>query len=251
MVQQILIRADDLGYCEGINYGIGKTVRDGIVRSVGLMPNMPSAAHGLSLLEGCSVCLGQHTNICVGRPLTDPSRIPSLCDSDGNFKTSKVYRTAEKDFVALDEVVLEIEAQYQQFVKLTGRQPGYFEGHAVRSANFFKGLEIVAARHGLPLLKMGFAGPVLFRHTLLYSWLESSRPDYHPFETLQRACEGSYEANGCPMLVLHPGYLDAYILHTSSLTIPRTEEVEMACSQTAQDYLRERNIRVVTYDELD
>ena len=29
------------------------------------------------------------------------------------------------------------------------------------------------------------------------------------------------------MMVLHPGYLDAFILNTSSLTIPRTQEVEM------------------------
>ena len=69
MVQQILIRADDLGYCEAVNYGIAKTVREGIVRSVGVMPNMPAAMQGISLLEGCDVCLGQHTNICVGRAL--------------------------------------------------------------------------------------------------------------------------------------------------------------------------------------
>ena len=93
MVQQILISADDLGYCEAVNYGIAKTVREGIVRSVGVMPNMPAAMQGISLLEGCDVCLGQHTNICVGRPLSDPTRIPSLCTADGNFKSSKTFRT--------------------------------------------------------------------------------------------------------------------------------------------------------------
>lgn len=250
MVQQILIRADDLGYCEAVNYGIAKTVREGIVRSVGVMPNMPAAMQGISLLEGCDVCLGQHTNICVGRPLSDPTRIPSLCTADGNFKSSKTFRTTQEDFVVLDEVILEIEAQYSRFVQLTGRQPSYFEGHAVRSENFFKGLEIVAQRHDLPLLKMGFNGPVLFRNTWLYSWLESSRAGYQPFDTLRRACESNYNDRECPMLILHPGYLDNYILQTSSLTIPRTLEVEMACNRATKIYLQECGVRVVTYDEL-
>nr|WP_308723622.1 hypothetical protein [Lactiplantibacillus plantarum] len=34
-------------------------------------------------------------------------------------------------FVDLNEVVLQIEAQYQKFVALVGGKPDYFEGHAV------------------------------------------------------------------------------------------------------------------------
>ena len=40
-MKQILIRADDLGYSEGVNYGIAKAVNEGVVKSVGVMPNMP------------------------------------------------------------------------------------------------------------------------------------------------------------------------------------------------------------------
>ena len=70
-MKKILVRADDLGYCEGVNYGIAKSVKDGIIRSVGLMPNMPDAEHGLKLLEGLPVCLGH----CIpGRE----KHIPSL-----------------------------------------------------------------------------------------------------------------------------------------------------------------------------
>lgn len=155
-MKRLLIRADDLGYSEGINCGIAAAVAAGLVRSVGVMTNMPAAVHGLGLLYGRQLCLGQHTNICVGRPLTDPARIPSLCTPEGEFKPSRAYREAAKegrDFVVLDEAIEEIEAQYRQFKALTGREPGYFEGHAVASANFFQGLEIVAQRHGLPYLR--------------------------------------------------------------------------------------------------
>lgn len=45
-MKKLIIRADDLGYSEAVNRGIEKTVREGVVRSVGLMPNMPTAASG-------------------------------------------------------------------------------------------------------------------------------------------------------------------------------------------------------------
>lgn len=254
MSKRILIRADDLGYCEAVNYGIAKSVRDGIIRSAGVMPNMPAAAHGLALLNGIPVCYGQHTNICVGRPLTDPALIPSLCQENGEFRTSQAYRDAAKrgeDFVVLEEVILEIEAQYQKFVELTGRQPGYFEGHAVASSNFFKGLEIVAKRHNLPYLEMSMGGPAIFRHTKLYASMDSMLPDYSPVESLKKAALCDYGDDGCCMFVCHPGYLDDYILKTSSLTIPRTQEVAMAVDPELKIWLKKNDIVVVTYDDLE
>ena len=85
-MKRLLLRADDLGYSEAVNYGIAKTVREGLIRSVGLMPTMPAARHGLALLEGMDICLGQHTDICIGRPAADPALIPSLVDETGMFK---------------------------------------------------------------------------------------------------------------------------------------------------------------------
>ena len=86
---RLIVRADDLGYSEAVNYGIEKSIKDGIVHSVGLMPNMPAAAHGLRLLEGTGVCIGQHTNLCLGKPCADPSLIPGLLDENGNLKRSR------------------------------------------------------------------------------------------------------------------------------------------------------------------
>ena len=39
-MKYLLIRADDLGYSEGVNYGIAAAVAAGLVRSVGVMTNM-------------------------------------------------------------------------------------------------------------------------------------------------------------------------------------------------------------------
>lgn len=39
-MRRLLVRADDLGYCEAVNYGIARAVKDGIVRCVGVLANM-------------------------------------------------------------------------------------------------------------------------------------------------------------------------------------------------------------------
>lgn len=255
-MKRLLIRADDLGYSEGVNHGIAKTVIDGMVRSVGVMTNMPTAAHGLSLLQGHPVCYGQHTNICVGRPLTDPKLIPSLCQDNGEFQPSKAYREAAKqgkDFVVLDEVILEIEAQYQRFRELTGQEPSYFEGHAVASANFFKGLEVVADRHNLPYFAMSMDGsPVIFRNTPIYAYMPKDFKAYmeDPFVAVRDAVEHAHE-NACDMMVFHPGYIDAFLLASSSMTTPRVMEAEMLCRTEVRRWLKNQDIALVTYDDLN
>ena len=78
-MKEILVRADDLGYSEAVNYGLAKTLREGIIRSVGIMVNMPYTKHGYELIKDLDVCKGLHTNICVGRPLCNPADVKSIC----------------------------------------------------------------------------------------------------------------------------------------------------------------------------
>ena len=247
---KLLIRADDLGYSEGVNYGIEKSVKDGLIRSVGFMVNMAATNHGFDLIKDQKVCLGQHTNICVGRPLTDPKLIPSIVNENGEFKSSKQYRAAKEDFVVLEEVILEIEAQYQRYKEIVGDEPHYFEGHAVASANFFKGLEIVANRHQLKYLPFPMTGdPVIVGKTKVYMSMESMKPDYDPFKSLVDVIDHPHE-DGCDVFVCHPGYLDGFIIKNSSLLWPRPMEVDMVCDQATKEAIRKSGIELVTYDDL-
>ncbi len=249
---KLLLRSDDLGYSEAVNYGIEKALRFGMTRSVGLMSNMPSAAHGLVLIRDLDVCIGQHTNICVGRPLTDPVRIPSLVGEDGCFKSSRTYRSSREDFVVLDEVILEIEAQYTHFCELTGHKPEYFEAHAVRSENFNKGMRIVAERYGLKYSSPYTPGLLtLIGNTDVNACpLESMSPDYDPVQSLKNAVMNG--RRDIPNLfICHPGYLDAYLLRTSSLTVNRTREVEMLTSREVLDWLGNNRVYLISHRDLD
>ncbi|MDR1033588.1 MAG: ChbG/HpnK family deacetylase [Bifidobacteriaceae bacterium] len=249
MAKKFMIRADDLGYSRGVNYGILDSLQGELVKTVGVMTNMEASEHGVELLKGMDLCLGQHTSISAGRPITDPSKIPSITTSDGFLKSSSDYRSAKEDFVVLDEVILEIEAQYQRFVALTGQQPVYFEGHAVASDNFFKGLEIVAKKHSLKYLGMSLDGtPVTFNDTPVYLHMESMLPNYDPAEAILRAAKA--HGNACDIYVCHPGYLDADILEHSTLTTDRVHEVQALRDAELRERLEELGVELVTFSDL-
>ena len=254
-MKQLIIRADDIGYSEAVNYGIEKSVKEGLIGSAGLMPNMPFAEHGLKLLEGTGVVLGQHTNMCLEKPCSDPKDIPSLVDEKGNLKSSKTYREAFKnkeDFVVVEEAVIEIEAQYKRFLELVGKEPAYFEAHAVMSMNLFKALEIVANKYSLPYQEIRFDGkPTTFnKKPILILPMGSMEQEYDPFETLKKDI-AEYAREDMPnVFVCHPGYIDAYLLKNSSLTLNRAKEVEMLCDPKVKEWLEINQIELVTYDDV-
>ena len=95
--------------------------------------------------------------------------------------------------MVLKEVMIEIEAQYQRFVELTGRQPQYFEGHAVASPNFMKGVELIAAEHGLKYSGISFdEKPIVVNGKKVYISMDSMGPDYDPFKKPEKTDRTSH-----------------------------------------------------------
>ncbi len=247
---KLLIRADDLGYCEAVNYGIARAVKDGIVRCVGVMANMEWAEHGVRLLDGTGVTFTVHSNICQGRPITDPKLIPSLVDEEGNFKHKDLYRNAKEDFVVLEEVVMEVEAQFLRLWELTGVKPFMVEAHAVPSANFNKAMVMVAKKHGVEHLKFSPKGQPMVGNTAFKFSMDSGNPDYNPFESLKKAASQPMEENEAVLMVLHPGYVDEYVLETSYITTQRAREVAMAINPEVPKWCQENGVQLLTYADL-
>ena len=246
---RILVRADDLGYCESFNYGLARAVKSGIVRSVGVMANMEWAEHGVRLLDNCGVTFTLHAVISQGRPLTDPKLIPSLVTETGEFKSNAVYRGAKEDFAVLEEAVMEIEAQFLQLTQWLGQKPYMVEGHAVPSNNFFKAMAIVAAKHGVHTMQMGPGGAKIANTRLKFS-MDSGNEDYNPFESFKKAATQEMADDEAALMVLHPGYVDKYIYDTSYITKNRALEVDFAINPEVPKWCQENGVQLLTYADL-
>lgn len=245
---KLIMRADDLGFSEGVNYGIYKSITDGVINNVGLMPNMDSASHGYNLVKDLDIALGQHCNICAGKPVSDPSLIPSLVQANGEFCTSKEIRNRKEDTISIEECEIEIEAQLNRFREITGKDPDYFEGHAVFSKKFFQAIENVAKKNNL-----FFENPVID-----HNWekehgiygLDFAKLDENGLYDPKHYLEDNLiniKNNPCSVAVFHPGFLDKYILDHSSFTIIRTMECDFLCSTWLKEWIKSNNIELVDF----
>lgn len=246
---KLILRADDLGISEGVNYGIFKAVSDGAISCVGLMSNMPAAEQGYKLVEKVSTCLGLHLNICLGDPVAAPSKIPSLVSEEGSFYTSGEINKRMKDTVDLDECVIEIKAQIDRFVQITGKKPDYVDGHAILSPIFFQAIKAVADEQHL-FFSMPSFDKKWENENKIYG-LELLRFNenglYDPREYFEHNLT-KINAQYCSVAVFHPGFLDQFILDHSSYTFIRPMECEFLCSEWLENWIEQNNIEIVDFN---
>ena len=254
-MKQLLIRADDIGYSYAVDLGIARAVNEGLVRSVGVMPNMPEAARGYSWVADADIAVGQHTNVCLGRPCADPALIPSLLGADGRFHSSREFREHFKrgdELVDFDEACIEIRAQHDRFLEVVGREPDYFEAHAVLSESLNRAIHAVACEFGLREQVASFdpTATLACGKTLVRMVMESMLPDYDPAASIRRAVEGMADGETV-VFVCHPGYLDNFILQNSSLTTPRVQEVDALINPELRAWLKSQpDLRLIDYRDL-
>ncbi|KKK62176.1 hypothetical protein LCGC14_3006960, partial [marine sediment metagenome] len=70
---RLIVNADDLGWSEGVNQGIFRAHREGIVTSATLAANMPGAQAAVDQLADAAPALGVgiHLNVCQGPAMSD------------------------------------------------------------------------------------------------------------------------------------------------------------------------------------
>lgn len=245
-MKQLLLRADDLGFSEAVNYGIAKTVRNGLIQNCGIMVNMDATEHAVGLFAFMPCCFGLHCNVSVGRPICPPEEVPTLVDARGVFHNSCDYREAAEDFASVEDLHRELTAQYHRFLALFGKKPSYFEAHAVKSRNLGIALEQVAAENGL-FYQPSFSDFTLGGTYVINVPAKNMSEDFEARAALKQALSKA-EDGKCYLYVCHPGYLDQYLLENSSLTLARAKEADMLCDPEIRCWLHDQGFELVTYD---
>lgn len=127
MARLLIVNADDFGRSAGVDSGIVRAHREGIVTSTTFMTNAPSTQHAALLARANpTLDVGVHLVLTYGRPLSDPARVPSLVREDGSF-----WRPTELLARAIDraEALNEYRAQYARARDLLGREPTHLDTH--------------------------------------------------------------------------------------------------------------------------
>ena len=246
-MKRMVLRADDLGYSEAVNYGMAYACDNGMPISIGLMMNMPSARHGYDLIKEKGYCLGIHTNVSVGRPVSDPCEIPSLVGEDGFFHSSKLIRSAEKDIITVEDAEKETEAQVRKYIEMTGKQPDYLDMHAVFSKNFMKGVRNVGAKLGIVCSTVPLETPSMPVGNAEVIFRVHGASGKSVFEDIGEFESSEYETM---IYVFHPGYVDKAIMESSSVNVQRVYDADILHSKEFRNYLVQKEIELITYSDL-
>ena len=255
---KVVFRADDVGYTDVHNIGTWKTIDEGVVTSVDLMLDTPGFEDACSRLKEYPwISIGWHTHFW-GRPVLDPSEVPSLVDENGKFKWRKNKKLMKE--INYDEAVKECRAQIERLKELTGRIPCKSNvpfgplGDAVKTVCDEYG--IAYDIHG----GVGYNNTVRvpnekYAHLNIQEWVDRSGKhhkslnvvDFPFYDPLGAIMEMPIDDSIIWVRSQHPGYLDDYVLAESSCTIPRVKDVEAYISPVLKQWIIDNKIEIINY----
>lgn len=271
---KLLTQADDFGFTRGVTYGIVDSIDLGVLRNTGLFANSPSATFAVGFMKDRpQVCFGIDFNLVSGPTCTDPATIPDLVDSEGNLIRSNVrihdprWQSEEgrREMFPYEQVYREMRAQYDHFVELAGKKPGYLHGHSLSYETFREAIHRLSEETGVPVTNEIWDK---FDHATMFDLRKNHpSPDDAKSASKTKSFDPISQLNKNPLkLVLdygdellakpyalvggHAGYLDADLLSRTSLSIERIRDAELMQSQDFKQWIEENHVELITYYDL-
>lgn len=247
-VMKMIIRVDDFGFSEAVNYGVMKAYSNGLVKNIGLMSNMPYASHAFQLIQDKKdVLLGLHVNLILGKPCADPRFINTLLDEQGNFISSKIRREQildHEDRFDYHQTLCEVKAQIERFRSICGKLPDYIDAHAVCTLNSEKAITDAANAYQIKIQghKKSDLWDVIQKDYTNEDFYQKHLPFVDFFKT------HLHYSNKINLVVFHAGYVDHDVISQSSLTLNRAMDAALLCDEEVKRYLNE-NATLLTFKE--
>ena len=287
-MKQVILNADDFGLTRGINEGIIRSHREGILTSATLMANGPAFDDAVGRAKANSeLGIGCHLVLTGGISVAPPEKIPSLATSDGRLPETLAafVARASSGGIRTTDIETELRAQIGK-IRQAGIEPTHVDTH--KHTHVHPRVMGVVARvaHDLGITRI--RNPV---ESLADSWRSTRRDSairikdlaasaavlsvgwnfrtisakynlHYPEHFLGLAATGRLNAtalcelidtlpHGCTEIMLHPGICDADLARTGSrLQQQRQIEMEALLSPEAKRALGDHGVCRITFREL-
>ncbi|ENM5732493.1 chitin disaccharide deacetylase [Vibrio mimicus] len=242
---KVIFNADDFGLTPGVNEGIAKAHRDGVVKSTTLMVGMPAEQHAVELARQLpELKVGLHLRFTAGRPLTGER---NLTDEKGVFTTYSDF-WKRKDYQPM-AIYNEAIAQVEHFLKL-GLHLSHLDSHhhAHSHPQFESIIYDVAKKYHVPLRDVGLAGEEEFGCRYHFTdFFYDKRLGLQPLLNHLLELKARYDV---VEVMCHPAYVDPLLEKCSGYTKQREEELRILTSSQLIQMLAAHDIEVTDYSAL-
>lgn len=161
-MKKLIVNADDLGFTSGINAGILRAFREGIVSSASIMANGPAFEEAAEMARTHpGLAVGCHLSLLQGRPVAAPHEVPSLVDRDGRMPATlwELISRLARGAVRVRDVEREFRAQLGRVMN-AGVCPTHLDchKHAHTHPGVLDALLRVAGETGVKRVRNPFEG---------------------------------------------------------------------------------------------
>jgi len=156
--RRLIVSADDFGMSPGVNAGIIRAHREGILTDASLMVNGSAFVEAVDLARAHpTLSVGLHLVLLQGRAVSPPADIPRLAGRDGCFGTQPIWGGMRFFFSpgARAQVRQEVTAQLDKFLA-TGLPLSHVDGHVtIHMHPVVMGVLVdVSARYGMRAVRL-------------------------------------------------------------------------------------------------
>jgi hopanoid biosynthesis associated protein HpnK len=287
-MKRLIVNADDFGVTRGVNRGIIRCFREGIVRSTTIMANGDAFDDAVELaLANPELGVGVHLVLIGGRALASREQIGRLVDDNGELPRtvrSLVLKMSAR-MVRASDIEAEVRAQIER-VRSVGITPTHVDSHKHSHLHpiVMKAIARVASEYGIKRVRMPFEdfsgtlgsgdnGRKMLRRK---AFAVGSRVSYPSFRRIaeenemrtpkhffgfaatgQLARAGLLSMirnlpDGTSELVCHPGFNDAELERTGTrLRAEREVELAALTDPDVKKEIVERGVHLMSFRELN
>src|SRR6202451_700842 len=287
-MKQLILNADDFGMTRGVNEGIIRAHRDGVLTSATLMANGAEFDDAVSRAKSNpKLGVGCHLVLVGGPAIAPREKISSLADANGTLPESLAGLVARLSagFIRMKAIEMELRAQIEK-IRAAGIEPTHLDTHKHTHAHpkvmeavgrLAKELGITRIRKPMENLRDSWETT---RHETsgrtkeliaaaaaraVTPWFQTIARKYglrSPDHFLGLAMTGGLGpaalgrmidtlSDGSTEIMLHPGICDTDLTNSGSrLQDQRETELQGLLDPGVRSALAERDIRLISYREL-
>lgn len=241
---KIIFNADDFGCSRGINFGIIDSFQKGLLTSTTLMVTMPGVKHTVELMkENPNLGVGLHLNFSLGNPITSGESL-----TDSNNKLMKPFQLPKNYVYKKVDIANEIQAQFDHFLNLTSKFPTHIDTHLFTSDK----IEVIKNE----VIKFGQENNIPVRNQEINEYPKVKFISHHNYNLpadLSYIPKHIDDILGTEIaeIMVHPGYIDQYLLDNSSYAIEKAKEVEFLTSSKIKKIFKKQNVDFISYKDLN